>query len=311
MLVMPVSKIAEVNCLKELFERWLRGAECRRYKGDVVEFLKFAFSGFSVIAPSGYEASIFKGEDLKSTNFDFTGNPNMALFLYRFYSSPIPSNRERGGCEVRVVLCRPCDARAIVELCKRNQLSRKEFILVGFYVPQNCRRSEYCRVRFSDLDIFLFESGSSVLVLLKRESNDGSGDRSEIFRRIESITEEESADRVLEIYESCDVTLNESITSYFDRCVKCMGCIYECPICVCKDVCFVKESGKGEIPPPPQFLVFRMAHVADSCVNCGQCDDACCANIPISRIFQKVQMKYWEETGYIPGINYELSPRLR
>jgi len=324
-----------INSIIELFERWLKSMKCVRYEGvsgecKTVSLLRKALSGFEVVTSTdGYTASIVKGEALK---FDFSGNPNIAKFLYEL--------RTFGLNDQKVVLCRPCDARAIVELCKRNQLEREKLVLIGVYSPESCKRRDYCCVRFSDFDVFLFEveaesNGKIVLVFMKKyvceaDGKDGKMDVRKVLSRFEEledarvlepeeflkllkscIEELERVERLLDSYDGSNSDENLKITSYFERCMKCMGCVYECPICICEDVCMVKGIGRGEVPPPPQFLIFRMLHVADSCVNCGQCDDACCANIPISRIFQKVQRKYWRDTGFVPGINYELSPRMR
>ena len=57
------------------------------------------------------------------------------------------------------------------------------------------------------------------------------------------------------------------------RCIKCYGCIEACPICYCVD-CTTKNPAyvpPGELPVNFMFHLIRYAHIADSCVNCGQC----------------------------------------
>jgi len=73
----------------------------------------------------------------------------------------------------------------------------------------------------------------------------------------------------------------------FSYCIKCYGCRDACPICYCK-ACFL-EAGRGfvlagEIPPDVMFPMVRIAHVMDSCVNCGRCQDACTMELPLCRL---------------------------
>ena len=48
--------------------------------------------------------------------------------------------------------------------------------------------------------------------------------------------------------------------------------------------------------------------MSPSCINCGQCDDVCPMEIPVSKMFHKLQMKYQNTTGYVAGIGDEKPP---
>ncbi len=65
----------------------------------------------------------------------------------------------------------------------------------------------------------------------------------------------------------------EKIVKETSRCIKCYACIDQCPICYCVE-CSTKKPylvPPGEIPVNFMFHLIRFAHIADSCVNCGQC----------------------------------------
>ena len=100
---------------------------------------------------------------------------------------------------------------------------------------------------------------------------------------------------------------------YFDRCIKCFGCIDVCPICYCQrcysepDRGFVKG---GEIPPDLMFHLVRLAHVADSCVNCGQCEDACPMEIPLTRLYHMLNTELSSMFDYVPGMDVRDYPPL-
>jgi formate dehydrogenase subunit beta len=73
----------------------------------------------------------------------------------------------------------------------------------------------------------------------------------------------------------------------FSRCIKCYGCRDACPICYCKDCILEADRGivaPGEVPPNIVFPMIRSVHVMDSCVNCGQCQDACSMDLPLARL---------------------------
>ena len=97
----------------------------------------------------------------------------------------------------------------------------------------------------------------------------------------------------------------EEMSEIFTRCLKCYRCRDVCPVCNCK-VCSLEkpyyEEDPFADPDPVMVQAIRMGHMAFSCINCGQCEDVCPMEIPLSKIFQKVQLRYREETGYVSGV---------
>lgn len=77
----------------------------------------------------------------------------------------------------------------------------------------------------------------------------------------------------------------------FNKCIKCYGCIDACPLCVCPH-CAVEDqySIRGRIPADMfNFHLPWISHILQNCVNCGQCDDSCPADIPLSTLIQYLQ----------------------
>ncbi|MFA4875828.1 MAG: Coenzyme F420 hydrogenase/dehydrogenase, beta subunit C-terminal domain [Methanoregula sp.] len=92
------------------------------------------------------------------------------------------------------------------------------------------------------------------------------------------------------------------------RCIKCYQCIDVCPICYCVD-CTTKNPAyvpPGELPVSFMFHLIRYSHIADSCVNCGQCEEVCAAEIPNALFMHAQQVELEKMFGHVPGVDMEL-----
>ena len=59
------------------------------------------------------------------------------------------------------------------------------------------------------------------------------------------------------------------------------------------------------------FPMIRIAHVMDSCVNCGQCQDACTMELPLSRLIFMLNRELSHIFKHEPGIDVSAPPPLR
>ncbi len=96
------------------------------------------------------------------------------------------------------------------------------------------------------------------------------------------------------------------------KCIKCFGCKEACPICYCNECSLTSEIpewvNNTEIPPKPLFHMERLMHMADSCINCGQCEEVCPADIPLSKISHEINIKIREIFNYTPGVDDKKPP---
>ena len=100
----------------------------------------------------------------------------------------------------------------------------------------------------------------------------------------------------------------EKIIKETSRCIKCYACIDQCPICYCVE-CSTKKPylvPPGELPVNFMFHLIRFAHIADSCVNCGQCQENCPMEIPNSLFMHAQQVELEKMFGYVPGVDMRL-----
>jgi formate dehydrogenase subunit beta len=102
-------------------------------------------------------------------------------------------------------------------------------------------------------------------------------------------------------------------TGQFSQCIKCFGCRDACPICYCVDCYLEADRGLvvgGQVPPDVMFPILRTIHVADSCVNCGQCQDVCPSELPLSRLTHMLNAEIGSVLGYEPGMDIHVPPPL-
>jgi formate dehydrogenase subunit beta len=133
-------------------------------------------------------------------------------------------------------------------------------------------------------------------------------DEKEIERAKEWMKHDFKPLRELNQSERLDYWMNE-----FKKCIKCYGCRDACPICYCDECILEAKRGfvnKGRVPPDTMFPLTRLSHVADSCVNCGQCQDVCPMELPLSLLYSFLNRELSEIFRYIPGIDVDERPPL-
>ena len=92
------------------------------------------------------------------------------------------------------------------------------------------------------------------------------------------------------------------------KCIKCYSCIEACPICYCVE-CSTRKAylvPPGQVPPGFMFHLIRFAHIADSCVNCGQCQELCPMEIQNSLHMHAQQTELEKMFGHVPGVDMSL-----
>ena len=97
----------------------------------------------------------------------------------------------------------------------------------------------------------------------------------------------------------------------FSKCVKCYGCRNICPVCFCAE-CSLEHPDlvkPGGLPPEvPIFHMIRAVHMAGRCIDCGLCEDACPAEIPLRLLYREVNEVVSDVFDYQPGQGMEKSP---
>ncbi len=177
------------------------------------------------------------------------------------------------------VLVRGCDERALIELSKLEQVDLERLVMVG--VACSAEEAERCGCpRPYPSDIALGE---------KVEAKPGR----EVIDEVEALSDTERMQWWRE---------------QFSRCIKCYGCRNICPMCFCKE-CALEDPHlvePGVIPPEfPSFHIIRALDMAGRCIDCGLCEEACPANIPLRSLYRKMQDIMEDKLEYRAGEDAE------
>ena len=251
------------------------------------------------------------------------------------------------------MVLRPCDARGLIELAKRQQVNLeniytvgiecygvvkdrgghnevyvflKEMDIVGEVKPldeslllPSCLRCEYPVPTMTDVILRLepqgevsvmanTDKGKEILSAAKISGKEGQKSDLDITKKRAASWQEK------DFGELKGMTPSERLDYWlyqFDKCIKCYGCRNSCPICYCAD-CYLEPERMlvkgGEMPPEKIFHITRLMHVADSCVNCGQCEAACPMGIPVSKLYHMLHKELSLLFDYEAGFNLDSLP---
>jgi ferredoxin len=180
--------------------------------------------------------------------------------------------------ETFAVLVRGCDERGVKELFKWKQLAEDRVVLIGIGCPDELAKACECEKPFPDSLI------------------DGPQGTKAENEKVASIDKMDLEER-FKFWEA-----------EFNRCIKCLGCRNVCPMCFCNE-CSLEEDqlvGTGEIPPAnPTFHLARAIHMVGRCIDCGLCEEACPADIPLRTLYKKVAEIISKEFGYKTGFSVD------
>lgn len=168
------------------------------------------------------------------------------------------------------LICRTCDSRAVREQARLGQYPRQSVICI--VMPCDDAQAQACSCAQPRPDVQadapLRALSPDLRGLLERP------DRSALWRE------------------------------HFQRCLKCFGCRNACPVCICPE-CRLEDDDfvpAGVLPPTPlPWHLCRATHVADSCVNCGACQDACPSGIPLKALHASLAEHLHRTASYRAG----------
>jgi len=216
-------------------------------------------------------ALVSKGEDIGEVRVEV---PYQLITILETIYSWVPKGRI-------AVITRKCDEKALAELTKRGYVDDKRIVRIGLA----CSKEQIARCRCGDPVPTKVDLGEAGLPHSK-------DDLSEKLARM-------SPEERLQFW-----------VRQFRKCNKCFACTHNCPVCFCDDCVleertFVAEHG---IPPGLSFHMIRSYHLIDKCVECGECERSCPAEIPLLTLRKMLAKDMKEVYGYVPGDPKTVSP---
>ncbi len=228
--------------------------------------------GFKKDESGGINHNIFKGNLDRHSLLNPEFGTNAALYLRRLFSK---------GIKI-IVMLRPCEIRAYVELQKLTQVEREDVVAISIDCPGTVsskeKNGEMPPTNIKDLPDYFKNTGSmrwACSVCSEKRGVvgdagvriDKSGDYwiipytekgEDLFALIQGETEEVSPDMMIAKSEIRDrfQTSMEAFNKDFEKCIMCKNCRDTCPVCYCIDCVF---NGDEYLPKGDALInkVFR------------------------------------------------------
>lgn len=258
---------------------------------------------------------IRREEDVERLIWDGFCETNLARYL--------PKRKERVA-----IVAKGCDARAVVELIKENQIARDQVIILGVSCKGMLDRRRIQR-HISPSAVTHTEDHGDKLITAVGDSQEIVSRSDYLYDHCRTCTHPTPIvyDVLLGQTEGAELTVDqfgdvnafaalsqEERWQYFvqetSKCIRCYACRNACPLCYCTE-CFVDASqpqwvGKSTgLSDTMIFHLLRAFHLAGRCVACGACEQACPMGVDIRKLNRKLQKDVAELFHYEAGCSLE------